>query len=34
MSKVDRKIMGERARDYLKQNRLFSKLSIEYQALF
>jgi hypothetical protein len=34
MSKEERKLMGERARDYLKKNRLFSTLALQYQSFF
>jgi hypothetical protein len=34
MSKEDRQLMGDRARDYLKKNRVFSTLAIQYQRLF
>jgi len=34
MSKEDRNLMGERARSYLKKNRLFPILSRQYEAIF
>jgi glycosyltransferase involved in cell wall biosynthesis len=34
MSKEERKLMGERARDYLIKYRLFSTLAIQYQSFF
>jgi glycosyltransferase involved in cell wall biosynthesis len=34
MSKEDRKLMGERARYYLKKNRLFPILARQYEAVF